>query len=357
MRFDEDDEHQEPFYKKPSRGDSSPRVRQRQEPEREPELFLRRPEERGGGAWDAPKRRERGRMLYDPLPEEEDLGPEPPPPPAAPRPGGRTALLLLAAVCLAVILGLVALYSVTSDFRLASPRSSDETVVEEPSSVLIDEGTPEDLTPVEPMIVEEGEPAGEEAGPDLETLTPSEPTLVEEITGGDPEPPPPVRAEPPRATLPAAPPQRDKRTREAAAAPSPQPAAPVIREEPDPETPETKIARSAPAYKPPVVREGGVRPGPGVSPPIPLEIPRFRYPDAARGQSLEVLVRVDLLVDERGRVLEAVVSEGDDSGLGFNESALSAARRVRFQPATRGNTPVKMWTEMMFEFSEPGAGR
>ena len=321
MRFDEDDEHQEPFYKKPG-------ARPRQEPDRKPELFLRPPEERSG--------RERGRMLYDPLPDEAPARePEPvaPPPSSAPRPGGRLALFLLAAVCLAVILGLIGLYSVSSEFRLASPGRSDETVVEEPPAGQVDEGKPEDLSPAEPAMVEEGEPAGEEAWPGPETLAPSEPTLVEEVTGGEPEPPPPVRAEPPRVKLPAA-------TRE---------------EEPDADT---KTARFIPAYRPPVIREGGVRPGPGVSPPIPLDIPSFRYPEAARGQSLgDVIVRVDLLVDERGRVLEAVVSEGEDSGLGFNETAIAAARRVKFQPATRGDTPVKMWTEMMFEFSEPGAGR
>jgi TonB family protein len=86
-------------------------------------------------------------------------------------------------------------------------------------------------------------------------------------------------------------------------------------------------------------------------------MPRFSYPSAARGQGLDIDVRLDLLVDERGKVIEAVVREGDSSGLGFNETALAAARRLSFQPATRGDEPVKMWTEMIFQFSEPGGAR
>jgi len=62
-------------------------------------------------------------------------------------------------------------------------------------------------------------------------------------------------------------------------------------------------------------------------------------------------VHLDLLVDENGRVIDAVVREGDPHGLGFNEAALAAARRMRFQPATRDDIPGKMWTEMIFEFS------
>jgi TonB family protein len=94
-----------------------------------------------------------------------------------------------------------------------------------------------------------------------------------------------------------------------------------------------------------------------VVPPIPLDLPRYSYPAAARGQGLDIDVRLDLLVDERGKVIEAVVREGDVSGLGFNETALAAARRLAFQPATRGDEPVKMWTEMIFEFSDPAAAR
>jgi TonB family protein len=101
-----------------------------------------------------------------------------------------------------------------------------------------------------------------------------------------------------------------------------------------------------------------IQPGPGVSVPVPLSMPRFSYPAAARGRGTgDVDVRLDLLVDEKGRVVDAVVREGEPSGfeapLGIDAAALAAARKVTFQPATRNNIAGKMWTEMIFSFSDP----
>jgi TonB family protein len=89
---------------------------------------------------------------------------------------------------------------------------------------------------------------------------------------------------------------------------------------------------------------------PNVEPPVPLDVPAYSYPDAARGSGRKVAVRMSLLVDENGRVLEAKVVEGD--GFGFDEAALAAARQVVFQPATREGIPGKMWTDLILEFAE-----
>src|SRR6185369_2389665 len=112
--------------------------------------------------------------------------------------------------------------------------------------------------------------------------------------------------------------------------------------------------RSAIASSRPMRRGDLIQPGPDVSVPVPLEMPRFSYPPAARGVAGDMDVHLDLLVDEHGRVIDAKVREGDPNGLGFNETALAAARKVPFQPATRNKIPGKMWTEMILEFS---AGR
>ena len=90
--------------------------------------------------------------------------------------------------------------------------------------------------------------------------------------------------------------------------------------------------------------------------PIPLDFPSARYPAAARGRGLKVDVHLDILVGEQGQVLEAVVREGDSSGLGFNEAAVEAALATPFQPATRWDLPGKAWTELIIQFEEPGGG-
>ncbi|HEY4593469.1 MAG TPA: TonB family protein, partial [Thermoanaerobaculia bacterium] len=95
-----------------------------------------------------------------------------------------------------------------------------------------------------------------------------------------------------------------------------------------------------------------LKPGPGVEEPVPLSLPRFAYPSAAHGTGVRADVRLALLVDERGRVIDARVREGAPPNLGFAETALAAAKRISFQPATRHEVPGKMWTEMILEFAE-----
>jgi TonB family protein len=126
------------------------------------------------------------------------------------------------------------------------------------------------------------------------------------------------------------------------------------RPEPRPVVPSAPVV---PVSRGPMRRGDLIGPGPGVSVPVPLDMPRFAYPASARGQGLAVDIRLDLLVDENGKVIDAKVREGDASDLGFNEIALAAARQVPFQPGMRNDVPGKMWTEMIFEFADPAERR
>jgi TonB family protein len=129
---------------------------------------------------------------------------------------------------------------------------------------------------------------------------------------------------------------------------------------PIPQTPRPKAPRPSvrpapvvPVSRGPMHRGDLIHPGPNVSVPVPLDMPRFVYPAAARGKAGDVDVRLDLLVDEHGKVIDAVVREGAPADLGFDKVALAAARKVPFQPATRNNVAGKMWTEMIFSFADP----
>ena len=129
---------------------------------------------------------------------------------------------------------------------------------------------------------------------------------------------------------------------------------------PIPQTPRPKVPRPTvrpapvvPVSHGPMHRGDLIHPGPNVSVPVPLDMPRFAYPAAARGRAGDVDVRLDLLVDEHGKVIDAVVREGGPADLGFDKVALAAARKVPFQPATRNNVAGKMWTEMIFAFADP----
>lgn len=77
------------------------------------------------------------------------------------------------------------------------------------------------------------------------------------------------------------------------------------------------------------------------------------YPAAARGSGRSVRVRVQVLVDQTGRVINLRVPNPDPSGLGFDDAAREAAGRTTFYPAKREGIPGLMWTEVEFELRDP----
>ena len=180
--------------------------------------------------------------------------------------------------------------------------------------------------------------------------SPSEPAAVSRssvsaaprVTPRQPEPATIAKA-PPKP-----PPTKPASTKAAAAPAKPKPLAKTAAEHTGP----------PPARRVPQPWEEGpqppdlLKPGPGVEEPVPLALPRYSYPAAAHGTGLQVDVRVAVLVDEKGRVIDARVREGAPPDLGFAETALAAAKKISFQPATRDEVPGKMWTEVILEFAE-----
>lgn len=134
-------------------------------------------------------------------------------------------------------------------------------------------------------------------------------------------------------------------------------ATPVPSPAPEPARTIKRASGPAPAASatplPPMQRGDLIRAGmPGIQAPELPEFPAFAYPEAAKGSGRKVRVEISLLVDEEGRVIESRIQDPDSSGLGFDQTALEAARKARFLPATRDGIPGKMWTELIFEFAE-----
>jgi TonB family protein len=124
---------------------------------------------------------------------------------------------------------------------------------------------------------------------------------------------------------------------------------PAIVPPPAAATPPIAPPQPEPASQPRVQIGDLVQMGAGVVPPKSTHVPQARYPPAARrfNKSAEVIVRV--LVDERGRVVQAE-HVGTEVGFGFDESAIEAAREATFQPATKDAVRVKMWTTIKMAF-------
>ncbi len=121
-------------------------------------------------------------------------------------------------------------------------------------------------------------------------------------------------------------------------------------EKPAPAPAQTEPVKPAPAPAKPQVRVGDlVQPGPGVATPKLLSKLEPRYPPAAKQLNRAAQVDIKVLVDERGKVLDAE-RIGAKAGFGFDEAALDAAQRAQFQPATKEGVKVKMWTTLRVSF-------
>jgi len=110
------------------------------------------------------------------------------------------------------------------------------------------------------------------------------------------------------------------------------------------------VAKPAPEPKEPSVHPGDlVKPGPGVVQPQIITQARPVYPPVAARLNREATVDVQVLVDEHGRVIDAMIS-GNKARYGFDEAAVAAARKSVFRPANKDGVPVKMWTTIRFRF-------
>jgi TonB family protein len=136
--------------------------------------------------------------------------------------------------------------------------------------------------------------------------------------------------------------------------PSPEPSPALTTEAVDPTVGEDQT--TPPQEETPLVAE----PPAGFVAAQPLDKPEPAYPEQARGTGLTVRVTVDLQIDDTGRVLSAnapflasATPVPQNLYLSFKEAALKAARRTRFQPATRDGSAVGDKVRLVVEVREP----
>lgn len=87
----------------------------------------------------------------------------------------------------------------------------------------------------------------------------------------------------------------------------------------------------------------------GPAKPKLLNLPQPTYTDAARAAGVEGKVRVQLTVDETGKVVDAKALSS--LGHGLDEAALAAARAATFEPAIRCGKPSRSTFTIAIRFA------
>jgi TonB family protein len=130
------------------------------------------------------------------------------------------------------------------------------------------------------------------------------------------------------------------------AVPTPLPATPV----PAPAAATTLAASPSPARMEPADASD-----PAVRPPGLVSEEAVPYPVRAIPRRISAVVVVRALVDERGRVVEAVITQasGQPPEYGFDAAALKRVRSRKYRPARREDVPVPIWVVVRVEFRPP----
>jgi len=109
-----------------------------------------------------------------------------------------------------------------------------------------------------------------------------------------------------------------------------------------------KVLRKAPPVAAALPTDGCDDPP---SKPKPISVPQPGYTDDAQAAAVEGKVRVQLTVDETGKVVDVKLIAG--LGHGLDEAALAAARRATFEPALHCGKPMQATFTISMRFKLP----
>src|SRR5712691_5666295 len=117
-----------------------------------------------------------------------------------------------------------------------------------------------------------------------------------------------------------------------------------------PAAPPTTVAEAPPAVKPGTLVNLSDA---GVIAPVTQSAPALRYPPIAERQRVEGSVELNILVDEKGNVVEALLVTPAGGKSGLNEAAVDNVKKRRYRPATKDGVPVKVWFPVSVRFVLP----
>ncbi|NOY76862.1 MAG: energy transducer TonB [Calditrichaeota bacterium] len=81
----------------------------------------------------------------------------------------------------------------------------------------------------------------------------------------------------------------------------------------------------------------------------------LKYPEIARKAGVEGTVIIQVLIDEKGRVIKTKVLKSLGNN-GCDEAAISAIRKTRWKPAMQRDKPVKVWVSIPVIFKLKNSG-
>jgi TonB family protein len=117
-----------------------------------------------------------------------------------------------------------------------------------------------------------------------------------------------------------------------------------------PAAPSPTVAEAPPAVKPGTLVNLSDA---GVIAPVTQSAPALRYPPIAERQRVEGIVELNILVDEKGNVVEALLVTPAGGKSGLNEAAVDNVKKRRYRPATKDGVPVKVWFPVSVRFVLP----
>ena len=91
----------------------------------------------------------------------------------------------------------------------------------------------------------------------------------------------------------------------------------------------------------------------GVIAPLLERKGTLQYPPIALRQRVEGTVELNVLVDDKGNVVDAQIVSGAAGKAGLNEAAVENVRKRKYRPATKEGVPVKVWVPVRVQFKLP----